>query len=185
MTTPGLQNLLHEDRSFPPDPAFTAQANATPSLLAAAADDRLGFWADQAERLDWAQRWDQVLDWSDAPFAKWFVGGRLNVAVNCVDRHVAAGNGDRVALHFEGEPGDTRTITYAELAAEVCPGSQRTRRPGRAGRGPGRDLPADDPRGGHRDAGLRPDRRRRTPWSSAGSPPRRCARASTTPRPSW
>jgi acetyl-CoA synthetase len=120
MTTPGLQNLLHEDRSFPPDPDFTAQANATPALLAAADEDRLAFWADQADRLDWAQRWEQVLDWSDAPFAKWFVGGRLNVAVNCVDRHVAAGNGDRVALHFEGEPGDTRSITYAELAEEVA-----------------------------------------------------------------
>ena len=65
------------------------------------------------------QKWDQVLDW-DAPFAKWFVGGKLNVAVNCVDRHVEAGHGEQVAIHWEGEPGDSRTITYAELQREVC-----------------------------------------------------------------
>ncbi len=118
--TPGLANLGHEDRRFAPDPAFTAQAVATADLYDAAASDRLGFWADQARTLlDWSTDFTQTLDWSGAPFAKWFVGGELNVAYNCADRHVEAGNGDRVAIHFEGEPGDTRTITYAELTAQV------------------------------------------------------------------
>ena len=114
-----LANLLSENRSFPPDPAFADQANAKADMYAAADADRLGFWAEQARRLDWARDWDQVLDWSNAPFARWFVGGQLNVAYNCVDRHVEAGRGDRVALHFEGEPGDSRTVTYAELQREV------------------------------------------------------------------
>jgi acetyl-CoA synthetase len=115
-----LSNLLHEERRFPPSAEFAAQANATSLMYERASADRLGFWAEQASRLQWEQPWDSVLDWSDAPFARWFVGGRLNVAVNCVDRHVAAGYGDRVALYFEGEPGDTRTLTYAELQREVC-----------------------------------------------------------------
>ena len=114
-----LENLLHEDRSFPPDPAFAAQANATAAMYDEAAADRLAFWADQAARLEWAQPWTQVLDWSRAPFSRWFVDGRLNVARNCVDRHVEAGHGDQVALHFEGEPGDTRDVTYADLQREV------------------------------------------------------------------
>ncbi|WP_031468729.1 acetate--CoA ligase, partial [Sciscionella sediminilitoris] len=106
-------------RTFPPSQAFTAQANAGEGLYAQADADREAFWAEQARRLSWANEWHTVLDWSDAPFAKWFVGGKLNVAYNCVDRHVEAGNGDRVAIHWEGEPGDTRTITYADLKDEV------------------------------------------------------------------
>ncbi|WP_460963570.1 acetate--CoA ligase, partial [Parasphingorhabdus pacifica] len=81
--------------------------------------DREGFWAEQADRLEWESRWGRVLDWSGAPFAKWFVGGRLNVADNCVDRHVRAGHGDRVAIYWEGEPGDSRVITYADMQREV------------------------------------------------------------------
>ena len=78
------------------------------------------FWATQAERLTWATKWYQVLDWSNAPFAKWFVGGTLNAAYNCVDRHVEAGRGDKVAIHWVGEPeGDARDITYAQLKDEV------------------------------------------------------------------
>jgi acetyl-CoA synthetase len=115
-----LENLLQEDRRFPPSDAFAAQANAKPEIYERADADRLAFWAEQANRLTWAQPWDQVLDWSDAPFARWFVGGKINVAVNCVDRHVEAGRGDRIAIHWEGEPGDTRTITYADLHREVC-----------------------------------------------------------------
>ncbi|SFQ73841.1 acetyl-CoA synthetase [Amycolatopsis arida] len=118
--SPTLDNLLTETRTFPPSEEFTAQANATVELYAEAEADREAFWTKQAERLDWDTRWSQVLDWSNAPFAKWFVGGKLNVAHNCVDRHVAAGNGDRVAIHWEGEPGDTRTITYAQLKDMVC-----------------------------------------------------------------
>ena len=114
-----LANLLQEDRTFPPDPEFAAQANATADMYDDAARDRLDFWARQAARLDWATPWTEVLDWSRAPFAQWFVGGTLNVAYNCVDRHVESGHGDQVALHFEGEPGDTRSITYAELQREV------------------------------------------------------------------
>ncbi|MCK9916470.1 MULTISPECIES: acetate--CoA ligase [Microbacterium] len=115
-----IENLAHENRRFPPSPEFAAAANVTADIYREADADRLAFWADKAARLDWAEPWTQVLDWSDPPFAKWFVGGRLNVAVNCLDRHVAAGLGDRVAYHFEGEPGDTRTITYRELTERVC-----------------------------------------------------------------
>ncbi|GAA4350272.1 acetate--CoA ligase [Angustibacter luteus] len=115
-----LENLSREDRRFPPSEEFSAQAVATSELYDRAAADREGFWAEQArELLSWSTDFTQTLDWSNAPFAKWFVGGELNVAYNCTDRHVEAGHGDRVALHFEGEPGDTRTLTYAELTAAV------------------------------------------------------------------
>ncbi|HYO36559.1 MAG TPA: AMP-binding protein, partial [Geodermatophilus sp.] len=109
-----------EGRRFPAPEQLAAQANAGPDVYERAAQDRLGFWAEAAERLTWAQRWDEVLDWSNPPFAKWFVGGKLNIAYNCVDRHVEAGHGEQVAYHWEGEPGDTRTITYAQLKDEVC-----------------------------------------------------------------
>lgn len=108
----------HPD-AYPPSAEFAAAANVDAGVYERAAQDRDGFWAEQADRLHWHRRWDQVLDWSDAPVAKWFVGGRLNVAYNCVDRHVLEGRGDKVALHWEGEPGDSRTITYADLLAEV------------------------------------------------------------------
>jgi acetyl-CoA synthetase len=110
-----LANLLHETRRFLPEAELADQANVGFNAYAAAGADRLGFWERQADRLHWHQRWDEVLDWSNPPFAKWFVGGQLNVAYNCVDRHVEAGRGDKVAIHWEGEPGDTRTITYADL----------------------------------------------------------------------
>src|SRR5947209_3671474 len=109
-----------EGRSFPPPEQLAASANVTAEAYERAARDRLGFWAEQARRLTWTQEWDEVLDWSNPPFAQWFVGGKLNVAYNCLDRHVEAGHGDQVAYHWEGEPGDTRTITYAELTQEVC-----------------------------------------------------------------
>src|SRR4030081_178107 len=105
--------------AYPPPEEFAQQANATADLYKAAEADRLKFWAEQANRLSWEKPFDEVLDWSDAPFAKWFVGGKLNVAYNCADRHVEAGHGDRVAIHWEGEPvGDSRTLTYADLQAE-------------------------------------------------------------------
>ncbi len=113
-----LSNLSTESRSFPPSEEFAAQANATAEWYERGDADRDAFWAEQADRLSWGEKWSEVLDWQP-PFAKWFVGGKLNVAYNCVDRHVEAGNGDRVAFHWEGEPGDTRTITYAELQREV------------------------------------------------------------------
>jgi acetyl-CoA synthetase len=119
MSNETLENLLHEERRFPPSEEFAANAVAKADLYDAARADRLAFWEEQARELAWATPWSQALDWSDAPFAKWFVGGELNVAYNCVDRHVEAGLGDRVAIHFEGEPGDTRTVTYADLQREV------------------------------------------------------------------
>ena len=115
-----LANLLHEQRRFPPEAGFSARANATTSDYDQADGDRLAFWARQADRLDWSEKWSEVLDWSNPPFAKWFVGGRLNAAYNCLDRHVAAGRGDKVAYYFEGEGGDARTITYAQLTRMVC-----------------------------------------------------------------
>lgn len=115
-----IDNLLHEARRFPPSDEFAANAVARAELYERAAEDRLGFWADQSrELLHWHTPFTRTLDWSNPPFAKWFDDGELNVAYNCLDRHVLAGNGDRVAIHWEGEPGDTRTITYAELTAEV------------------------------------------------------------------
>jgi acetyl-CoA synthetase len=105
--------------AYPPAPGFAAQANATEEMCREAQADRLAFWARQANRLSWDAPFTEVLDWSGAPFAKWFVGGRLNVAYNCVDRHVEAGNGDRVAIRWEGEPGDHRELTYADLLVQV------------------------------------------------------------------
>ncbi len=120
MTVDPLENLLHENRHFAPPPEFVAQANASLELYAEAQDDRMAFWDEQAGRLHWNKRWNTTLDWSNAPFAQWFVGGEINVAVNCVDRHVSDGFGDQVAIYFEGEPGDTRAITYQQLQDEVC-----------------------------------------------------------------
>ena len=115
-----IDHLLHESRRFPPSPEFAAQSVATEALYTDAAADRLGFWADQArELLHWHKPFTRTLDWTNPPFAKWFDDGELNVAYNCLDRHVLAGNGDRVALHWEGEPGDSRSITYAQLTDEV------------------------------------------------------------------
>ncbi|MGI8677651.1 MAG: acetate--CoA ligase [Jatrophihabitans sp.] len=115
-----LSNLSHEERRFPPPEGFAASANVGPDAYDEADADRLAFWAKAAERLSWAQKWTDVLDWSDAPVAKWFVGGKLNVAYNCVDRHVEDGHGDQVAILWEGEPGETRQLTYADLQDEVC-----------------------------------------------------------------
>ncbi|UAJ80438.1 acetate--CoA ligase [Leifsonia sp. ZF2019] len=115
-----IDNLLHEARRFSPSEEFAAHAVATADLYERAADDRLGFWADQSrELLHWHKPFTKTLDWTNPPFAKWFDDGELNVAYNCLDRHVLAGNGDRVAIHWEGEPGDSRSLTYAELTAEV------------------------------------------------------------------
>ncbi|RYE78502.1 MAG: acetate--CoA ligase, partial [Myxococcales bacterium] len=115
-----LQALANEERRFPPPADLAANANVTATAYDEAAADHEGFWAKAAERLDWGQQWDQVLDWSNPPFAKWFVGGTINAAVNCADRHVAAGKGDQVAIHWVGEPeDDTRDITYSDLMREV------------------------------------------------------------------
>jgi acetyl-CoA synthetase len=113
-----LENLLHERRKFPPSPEFADSANTNASIYQDAGEDRLAFWERAASALTWSKPWHTALDWQ-VPHAKWFVGGELNVAENCLDVHVAAGRGDRVAFYFEGEPGDSRTITYAQLHVEV------------------------------------------------------------------
>jgi acetyl-CoA synthetase len=116
---PEIENLMAEGRSFAPDPAFSAQANAGPDVYTRADEDYEAFWADLArEKLTWDKPFTKVLDWQ-VPNAKWFEDGKLNVAVNCLDRHVEAGNGDKVAYHWIGEPGDTRTLTYEDLHREV------------------------------------------------------------------
>jgi len=117
--TDTLENLATENRSFPPSQEFAAQAGATADLYDEADADRLGFWAQQAQRLAWSTPWTEVLDWSNAPFAKWFVGGELNVAYNCVDRHVENGLGSRTAIIFEPESGEPETITYEQLQQRV------------------------------------------------------------------
>jgi acetyl-CoA synthetase len=115
-----FDDLLLEQRKFPPSSAFTRNALVTDNALYdEAKKDYKAFWARQAKELvSWAKPWDSVCEW-DLPYAKWFAGGQLNVSYNCLDRHVGAGRGDKVAIHFEGEPGDTRTITYAQLLDEV------------------------------------------------------------------
>jgi len=119
MSSKSLENLSYEDRTFPPTKTFIDNANAKSDIYDEADKDHLAFWEKQANRLHWDQKWNQVVDWK-LPFAKWFIGGRLNAAYNCLDRHVMQGRGDRVAFYFEGEPGDTQTITYADLLSRVC-----------------------------------------------------------------
>ncbi len=116
--TDSIENLSSENRTFAPTPEFAAQANAKADLYTHADKDRLAFWGEQASELLWEKKWDKTLEW-DAPFAQWFVGGKINATVNALDRHVAEGHGGRIAFHFEGEPGDTRTISYAQLLTDV------------------------------------------------------------------
>src|ERR687892_944124 len=119
-TGAAIEDFLVEERTFPPPAAFKADALVTGAEIYDEAEaDWQGFWAKQAaELVTWYDEWHTVLEW-DLPFARWFVGGTLNVSYNCLDRHVDAGLGERVAYHWEGEPGDTRTITYADLLDEV------------------------------------------------------------------
>ena len=119
MSNDSFENLSYEDRTFSPSDSFIKNANVKSDVYQEAESDRLAFWEKQANRLDWDQKWSQVVDWQ-LPFAKWFVGGKLNASYNCLDRHVKAGLGDRVAFYFEGEPGDTARITYKQLLDQVC-----------------------------------------------------------------
>ena len=120
MSRPEIENLMMaEGRRFPPAPEFVAQANATQELYDEAERDYVAFWERLArERLTWDTPFEKTLEW-EPPFAKWFLGGKLNLAYNCVDRHVENGLGDKVAYHWIGEPGDTRDLTYADLQREV------------------------------------------------------------------
>lgn len=113
-----LSNLGHENRTFPPTKEFASQANAKQEIYEKADKDYLAFWEEQAGNLYWHKKWDQVLDWQ-SPFAKWFIGGKLNASYNALDRHVLEGRGDRIAFLFEGEPGDSKQITYSQLLTEV------------------------------------------------------------------
>ena len=117
---PELDVLMETERTFPPPPEFAAEANISdPGVYERAADDPEAWWASWAEKLKWIEPFDAVLDWSDPPHAKWFEGGKLNVSANCLDRHVDAGNGDRVAYLWEGEDASRREVTYAELLSET------------------------------------------------------------------
>ena len=118
MANDSIENLSTETRTFAPTPEFAAQANAKADLYSKAEKDRLAFWDEQANALTWNKKWDKTLVW-ESPYAQWFVGGKLNATVSALDRHVADGNGNRTAFHFEGEPGDTRTISYAQLLTDV------------------------------------------------------------------
>ena len=112
--------LLQEERTFPPSQAFIAQSNISdPDVYEEAKRDPEAFWAKFADELDWFKKWDTVLEW-DAPHAKWFIGGKLNVSYNCIDRHLATGRRNKAALIWEGEPGDRRVYTYWDLYREVC-----------------------------------------------------------------
>ncbi len=113
-----LSNLGHENRTFPPTKEFASQANAKQEIYERADKDYLAFWEEQAGNLYWHKKWDQVLDWQ-SPFAKWFIGGKLNASYNALDRHVLEGRGNRIAFLFEGEPGDSKQITYSQLLTEV------------------------------------------------------------------
>ena len=124
MSSSSIKSVLTETRSFPPPEAFARQAHVKSlaeyeALYARAAADPEGFWAGIAAELTWAEPWQQVLDWR-LPDAKWFLGGKLNVSVNCLDRHVASWRKNKAAIVFEGEPGDTRVLTYGQLHREVC-----------------------------------------------------------------
>ncbi|MGH2429017.1 MAG: acetate--CoA ligase [Candidatus Limnocylindria bacterium] len=117
-----IENLLREERTFPPPAEFTATALLNDAAIyeqTATEEGFRDFWSEEGNRLDWMQPWSELYTW-EPPYAQWYLGGKLNVSVNCLDRHVAAGLGDRVAYFWEGEPGDTRTITYAELLEETC-----------------------------------------------------------------
>ena len=110
-----LENLAREDRRFPPSAEFTAQANVDASVYAEADADRVAFWERAAERLEWATKWQTALDWSNPPFAKWFVGGKLNACYNAVDRHVENGQGDKVALHVVPDDGPDSEHAHLSL----------------------------------------------------------------------
>ena len=115
-----LETLLQENRSFPPPKEFQARANVKdPKVYERAARDPLGFWEEWASKLTWFKKWDQVLEWN-LPYAKWFVGGKTNIAYNCLDRHLVNSRANKTAILWEGEPGDERTLTYGQLHREVC-----------------------------------------------------------------
>ena len=179
-----IDALLAENRTFPPSEEFKAEALVDGHRHVRRGGRRrpglLGPPGRRAARL--VEDWHTICEW-ELPYAKWFVGGKLNVAHNCLDRHVAAGRGDKVAIYWEGEPGDTRTVTYAELLDEVQRFANVLKSLGVVQGRPGQHLPADDPRGGGGDARLCPHRRRPQRRVRRVLRPRRWPTGSTTPRP--
>ncbi len=152
--------LLATEQTFEPPPEFAAQANASdPAIYERANEDPEAWWGSWAEKLEWIEPWDEILDWSEPPFAKWFTGGKLNVSANCLDRHVAAGDGDRVAYFWEGEDGTKREITYGWLLEETQKIANGMKSLGIGKGDVVGHLHADGPRGRRRDARLHPDRR--------------------------
>src|SRR3990172_102415 len=122
--TPNIESIMHEERVFPPPEAFSEKAHVKSmqeldTLRAEASSNAEGFWARMAEELAWFKKWDRVLEWK-APHAQWFVGGKINLAHNCLDRHLSTWRRNKAALIWEGEPGDHRTLTYQQLHSEVC-----------------------------------------------------------------
>ncbi len=123
-STVAIESILNESRVFPPPAEFAAQAHIKSfaeyeKIYAEAERDPQAFWAGAAENLYWFRRWETVLEW-DEPFARWFVGGKINASYNCLDRHLENGRGEKTAIVWEGEPGEVRTLTYRQLHAEVC-----------------------------------------------------------------
>ena len=158
--TGAFEALLQEDRTYPPPAEFAANANiADPSVYDEAMRDPEAFWARFAGELDWFKPWDTVLDWSDAPFAKWFVGGKLNAAYNCIDRHLNGPRKNKAAIIWEGEPGDWQVYTYRDLYREVCKFANGLKSLGRAERRPRHPLSPHGAGTRHRHARLRPHRR--------------------------
>ncbi len=154
-----IEALLAENRRFPPSAEFAARATVnSPEIYEEAAADLEGFWAKEAAKLDWFEPWHTVLDWQ-IPYARWFDGGKINISYNCLDRHVNAGKGDRVAYYWEGEPGDERVITYKELLDDVSRCANALESAGRGAWRPGGYIHADDSRAGRRHAGLHSNRR--------------------------
>jgi acetyl-CoA synthetase len=118
-TAESIEALSQESRRFAPPPQFAARANAQPGIYEEAERDYLEFWASWARKLEWMKPFTSVLEWNE-PLARWFSDGELNVSANCLDRHVRAGKGEKIAYYYEGEPGDRWTITYKQLLDDVC-----------------------------------------------------------------
>ena len=157
--TGSIEALLQEDRTFPPPEAFRRQANVQdPAVYEQARRDPEAFWAGFAEELDWFQKWDQILDWKP-PYAQWFLGGKLNVSYNCLDRHLTSARRNKAAFIWEGEPGDRRVYTYKDLHREVCQFANGLKSLGVKKGDRVTPLSAHDSRAAHRHAGLRSNRR--------------------------
>ncbi len=186
-TSSSIDSVLVENRSFPPPAAVSASSYVKTMadyerMAARAAEDPDGFWSEIAGTLEWKQKWSRVLDWK-LPDAKWFVGGTLNASVSCLDRHAHGARKNKAAILWEGEPGDTRVITYGQLHREVCKAANALTalgvKPATSSRSTCRWFQRPRSRCSRARASVR-----RTPWCSAGSRRRRSQIGSTTRRPS-